>query len=72
MSSTNDIPQQLGTAHMTVDLCPPMVRAINGYPSYAVSFGEFGGLRIHVTPEQWDAIDAAVRSGFAAAQQVAS
>lgn len=57
---------------MTVDLGPARVRAIKNHPGqYAVSFGQFTDLSIHVTPERWDAIDATVRAGIAAAAQQA-
>ncbi|WP_153043561.1 hypothetical protein [Mycobacterium ostraviense] len=61
--------QSNGRIYVTADLGPVEVRPINGYPGrYWVGFGEFHDVAVHVTAEQWDAIDAAVRAGIAAAQ----
>lgn len=71
MSTTNDTQQTFGTAHVSVSLGAPRVRPIQGYPgSYAVYFGD--ACDMHVTAEEWDAIDTAVRAGIAAAQTEAA
>lgn len=75
MSTTNDTQQTFGTAHVSVSLGAPRVRPIQGYPgSYAVYFGDACGdaCDMHVTAEEWDAIDTAVRAGIAAAQTEAA
>ena len=66
MSSPNDT--KVGNAHARMTLRLPTVRPIPGYPNnFSVDFGD---LSLHVTPEGWRQINAAVEDGFAGRRPV--
>ncbi|ORV82865.1 hypothetical protein AWC11_23180 [Mycobacterium interjectum] len=67
MSQENDTRLPGAHVHTSADIHLPTVRPIDNFPGkYALNFG--WDFSIHLTAEQWDKIDAAVRAGIAAAR----